>query len=343
MMKFIESLKLLNKYKYKQNSQQGMALLMAIMIVALVSIISVNMLTQRQLQIYRTSNLYFREQAYQFALGVERWGVSVLSQDFQQAKKDNANNSQYDGQQDIWNTAIVNFDVEQATISGVIFDLQGRFNLNNLIVKGKVNVKWLASYKRLLNALELPASLALTLVDWMDKNEQPMGSDGAEDIYYIALDQPYRTANQPLGHVSELLLIKGYTPKVIKVLKPYVFVAPAATAVNVNSASSVVMQAVLPGVTESQAESIVSESKDKPYKKMADFMKNPDLKNKPVEMSQISVNSEYFAVNSSALIDKTQVNIQSIIKRDKSGKIHIQSRQESLWYDNSSPVTDKAE
>ncbi|RKZ98493.1 MAG: general secretion pathway protein GspK, partial [Gammaproteobacteria bacterium] len=40
-------------------SQTGIALLLAIMIVALVSIISVNMLTQRQLQIYRTSNLYF--------------------------------------------------------------------------------------------------------------------------------------------------------------------------------------------------------------------------------------------------------------------------------------------
>lgn len=341
MMKFIEYLKLLNRNNVKLTTQNGMALLMAIMVVALVSIISVNMLTQRQLQIYRTSNLYFREQAYQFALGVERWGISVLSQDFQQGKKENKN-SQYDTRQDIWNTALVNFDVDQATITGVIFDLQGRFNLNNLVVDGKVNVKWLESYKRLLTVLDLPLSLAITLVDWIDKNEQPMGNDGAEDIYYIALEQPYRSANQPLVHVSELLLIKGYTPKVISVLKPYIFVTQKVTAVNVNISSAQVIQAVLAGISETQALSIMSEIESSPFKKIGELMKNPDLKGKPIEINQIGVRSDYFVVNSHAMIDKTQVNLQSIITRDKRGNVRVLSRQESLWYENS-VATEKTE
>lgn len=336
MMKFIEYLKLLNRKHVKLKSQNGIALLMAIMIVALVSIISVNMLSQRQLQIYRTSNLYFREQAYQFSLGIERWGLSVLSQDFEEGKKSSkGNNAQYDSNQDIWNTALVNFDVEQATISGVIFDLQGRLNLNNLVVKGRVNVKWLESYKRLLKALDLPSSLAITLLDWMDNNEQPTGSDGAEDVYYIALDEPYRAANQPLTHVSELLLIKGYTPAVIDTLKPYVFAAAEVTAVNVNISSIPVLQAVIPGITESQAESIISEIETSPFTSVADFMKNPDLKNKPIDMSQIGISSYYFSVNSYVTIDKTHVNLQSIINRDKLGNVSVQSRQESLWYEKS--------
>ena len=320
-------------------SQTGIALLLAIMIVAIVSIISVNMLTQRQLQIYRTSNLYFREQAYQFSLSVERWGISVLTQDFEKSKKENGkNNVQYDSHEDVWNTALVAFDVDQATITGVIFDLQGRFNLNNLVVKGKVNVKWLESYKRLLESLDLPLSLAAALVDWIDENEQPTGNDGVEDIYYIALEQPYRAANQPLAHVSELLLIKGYTLDVINVLKPYVFVMAEETAVNVNNSSSHVLQAVLPGITASQAASIVDGIIISPFKQIEDLMKDPNLDDKAVEMSQIGVSSNYFAVNSYVQIDKTQLSLQSIINRDKNGNILVKSRQESIWYEKSAAI-----
>ena len=96
MKSCIEYLKLYNKYQsihyrqtFKQSyKQKGMALLMAIMIVALVAIISVNMLTQRQLQIYRTANLYFKEQAYQYTLAIERWVISVLTQDLEREKKE---------------------------------------------------------------------------------------------------------------------------------------------------------------------------------------------------------------------------------------------------------------
>jgi len=278
--------------------------------------------------------LYFREQAYQFSLGVERWGLSALSQDFEQGKKGASGvNAQYDSHQDIWNTALVDLDVEQATITGVIFDLQGRFNLNNIVVNGKVDNNWIASYKRLLKALDLPLSLAITLADWMERNEQPMGSEGAEDIDYIALDEPYRAANQPLTHVSELLLIKGYTPTIINMLKPYVFAAKKVTAVNVNFSSTPVLQAVISGITESQAASIISEIKTSPFTSVGDFMKNPDLKNKPVKRNQISVGSNYFSVNSHVIIDKTHVNLQSIINRDGRGNVSVQSRQKSLWYE----------
>lgn len=315
------------------------------MVVALVSIISVDMLTQRQMQIYRTSNLYFQEQAYQFALGIERWGLSVLTQDFQSDKKGSgAQEGQYDSPQDLWNTALVNFDVEQATISGVIFDLQGRFNINNLVHAGKVEAKWFASYQRLLTTLELPVSLAKTLADWLDENEQPMGSDGAEDIYYIALEPPYRAANQPLAHISELTLIKGYTQTVIAVLKPYIYAAVSkqASPINVNSASQPVLQAVLPELSESEVSAIINMAKSTPFKSISDLSKEPSLVNKTPDMTQMGVSSYYFVVNSQAAIDKIRVNLQSIIHRDQQGTIQVQSRQETRWYEHS-VTTDKTE
>ena len=312
------------------HQQKGMALLMAIMIVALVAIISVNMLTQRQLQIYRTSNLYFREQAYQYSLAIERWGISVLSQDLEREKNDNHH---FDSHQDIWNTALLDFDVEQATIDGVIFDLQGRFNLNNLVVNGKVQKKWEFIYKRLLNSLDLPSSLSNTLIDWMDADEQPFGSSGAEDIYYIALDNAYRTSNQPLVNVSELLLIKGYDQQVIETLKPYVFVAQEETPININTSTTIVLQAIIPGLSAAQAESLMDEIKKKPFAVIDDFLQHPTINDKAIEANHVSVISNYYTVTSNVIIDKTEVNLQSIISRDKQDGIRIVNRQESLWYE----------
>ncbi len=315
----------------KINRQKGIALLMAIMIVALVAIISVDMITQRQLQIYRTANLYFRDQAYQFCLGIERWGISALYQDFEKDKKESR---MVDTHQDIWNTALVDFDVEQATIEGEIFDLQGRFNLNNLILDGKVQVKWMASYKRLLASLDLPVSLADTLADWIDTNEQPTGSSGAEDIYYIALPAPYRAANQPLVHLSELLLIKDYSPEVYNTLKPYVFVAKPVTPVNINTSSAAVLMAVIPSLSDGQADSLISQIQSEPFLSVAEFLKESAIEDKAIEVSQVSVLSNFYVVNSHALIDKTKVSLQSVLNRNEQGQIQVISRQETLLYEN---------
>ena len=316
--------------------QQGIALLMAIMIVALVSIVSINMLTQRQMQIYRTANIYFKDQAYQFCLSVERWGLSVLIQDYSKVDK-------YDGAKDVWNKKLNKFSMKQATITGVIFDLQGRFNLNNLVLNGKINRKWFENYKRLLNTLKLPLSLADTLLDWIDKDEQPV-TDGAEDIYYISLDRPYRAANQPLNNVSELLLIKGYTEKTVNLLKPFVFTADESTAVNINTSSNLVLQAVLQGLSESQATSLAAVLKASPMQSIADFKKLPAIKNIALEDESISVSSNYFVINSYVLIDKIQVNLQSIINRDNNGHIIVRSRHESIDYNSTYiPSKDKTE
>ncbi|MCW8931067.1 MAG: type II secretion system minor pseudopilin GspK [Gammaproteobacteria bacterium] len=313
-------------------SQKGMALLMAIMIVALVAIISVNMLFQRQLEIYRTANLYFREQAYQYSLAIERWGVSALAQDFEQEKTDKQHSDSY---QDIWNTALVNFEVEQAKIDGIILDLQGRFNLNNLVVNGVVDKKWEATYKRLLKTLNLPLALSDSLVDWMDANEQPTGSFGAEDIYYIALDQPYRASNQSLVNVSELFLIKGYDKKTIDILKPHVFVSKDMTPININTSTPIVLMSIIPGLLEDQAESLIEQIDKTPFTEVETFLKDPLIKDKAIEPVQISVASSYFTVVSHVLIDKTMVSLQSVLKRDEQGTIQVLNRQESLWYESS--------
>ncbi len=310
------------------NTQQGVALLMAIIVVAFVVIISINMLTQSQLQIHQLTNIYNKEQTRQYLMAAERWAVSVLAEDFKTELK---NAQHFDGFQDAWNTPLENMD--KISVSASISDLQGRLNLNNLFYRGQVQTQWLNVYRDLLTLLKLPRSLADSLQDWMDRDNTASGSQGAEDEYYLSLKPPYRAANAHLVQLAELKKIRGYTDKIISTLKPYVYVVNDMTAVNINTADKIVLQAAMPDVSQKEILRIAQQQKTRTYQSIEAFMNQDSLKNTRIDKNLISVSSHYFKVNGHARINNYPMRLSSLIKRDIQGETTIIYRMESPVYE----------
>ncbi len=113
-------------------------------------------------------------------------------------------------------------------VTGALVDLDGRFNLNTLIRNGARDPVAQARFARLLAALKLDTSLAETVSDWIDVDNQAIGQ-GAEDLEYLRADPPYRAANRLIGHISELRRIKGVDDKIYALLAPEVTALPADT------------------------------------------------------------------------------------------------------------------
>ena len=114
--------------------QRGIALITAVLITALIAIIAVTMASEQQLDIRRTGNILDRAQAWQFALGMETIARLALRKD--------AENNKTDHRMEEWNKPVqfpAPDGAEGDMIGGRIEDLQGRFNLNNL-VDGKGNI-----------------------------------------------------------------------------------------------------------------------------------------------------------------------------------------------------------
>ena len=63
------------------NAQRGVALVTALLIVSLASIIAVSMAQRMQLDIRRTGNLLAVERGYQYARGLELWAIEALRLD----------------------------------------------------------------------------------------------------------------------------------------------------------------------------------------------------------------------------------------------------------------------
>ncbi len=224
--------------------QRGAALITALLIMALVVAAGVAMAARQQLDIRRTANLLQRDQAYVFAEGAEVMASAVLT-------KDDAKVDHWD---EDWATPQPAIPFEGGVLAGGIEDLQGRFNLNNLVIDGKRSNFDYERFKRLLQILKEksesrevwdnaePADLANAAVDWIDSDSEP-SPGGSEDTDYLQGERPYRTANTLLTSTSELLLVRGFTAPIYNQIAPYVTALPERTKMNVNTAKEEVLRA----------------------------------------------------------------------------------------------------
>ena len=280
--------------------QQGVAIVMVLLIVAMATSLAAYMALQQNLWQRQVASQFERAQARQLGVAGIDWARAVLAED--------ARTNSMDHEKEIWTLRLPAIPVEGGEVIGSIEDKQGLFNLNNVVNN-------VAQFQRLLSGLGLPADLAPALVDWIDADSvvQP---GGAEDAYYLSLPQPYRAANRPLSELGELIKVKGFDSNKVDVLREYVTVLPASsTPINVNFAKAKVLMAVIPNLSASDANIIVRQCQGQPYKDFADFQQR--LPNKGIQLvsSDISVKSDYFWVTGRANVGQAQVVTQALMQR----------------------------
>ncbi|HEY6514676.1 MAG TPA: type II secretion system minor pseudopilin GspK [Steroidobacteraceae bacterium] len=217
-----------------------MALLVAILLVAFGTIIAAAMAYNNAMTARRAAATFEFDQAVLVAQGAEAIAAYGLQQTAKQNYPDTDNSQP-------WATALPSMEVMPGvTLDASMEDLQGRFNLNDLVeTDGNIpNTAAIAAFQRLLTSLNLDPKWADYLVDWIDKNTDPMFPDGAEDSVYMELDPPYRTPNLPITSTSELLALPGFTRAEFDRLAPYIVALPLGTGINTCDASPQLLDAL---------------------------------------------------------------------------------------------------
>jgi general secretion pathway protein K len=211
--------------------------------------------------------------------------------------------------------------VEHGAAAIKMADMQGRFNLNNLAPGGKVSAPDVEAYRRLLVSLELPPDLANSLLDWIDIDSDVTLPGGAEDADYLALNPPYRAANQALFDIDELVRVKGYDAATVAKLRPYVTALPAPSLINLNAASAEVLNAMLPKLSILDAQTMIADRKEKPFKSTDDLhQRYPDL---DLPQARFSIDSQYFLAAATAHFDRSTVAYQMMLVRSSKGGVQL--------------------
>lgn len=222
----------------RRATQRGVALITALLVIALVTAAAVAMASRQQLDIRRTANTLQRDQAYVYAQGAEVMARVVLAKD----------DPTTDHKEEDWGKSGVTIPFQGGLLTGTLEDIQGRFNLNNVVTNGLVNPHDVERLTRLLLILQAknqdkedwknsqPSELASAVVDWIDPDNAVSQPGGAEDSDYLQKERPYRAANAPMTSTSELLLVRGFTSVIYRDLAPYVTALAEHTLINVNTA-----------------------------------------------------------------------------------------------------------
>lgn len=327
----------------RRHRQEGIALITAVFVITLAVIIATSLVTTQSIAISRTGNLLQREQALWYSTGVENWAAQILVQDREDGEVDSLD--------EIWAFPVDYLPIDGGFVSGQLTDQHGRFNLNDLAVQSAGEAEQAAEQLQKLIELVIepepvpvtfnsdgeaepveeqeriedvdPIALTQVIADWIDADIDPRIPSGAEDDFYLGLEIPYRTANQPMASVSELRLVSGMTPKLFKALAPLVATLPVGTQVNVNTADVKVLAAMIPQMTVQEAAELVSSREDEPFESVEDFMQHDAMAGREVDDTRFTVSSEFFLLSSQATVGKSSVTQYSLLHRASGGTVSV--------------------
>ncbi len=300
------------KFQKLKTRHRGVALITAMLIAALATMVAANLSWDNALDVRRTMVLMNRDQAVQVALGAESWVITILKQDLQDSDTDHL--------AELWATDLPGLPIEGGEVFGRIEDLQGRFNINNLIdAQGKTDTKSLDQFRRLLSVLGLDPRFAGIAADWIDADVEPSFPDGAEDSIYTGMLPAYRAPNQTLTSVSELAAIEGMDRATFILLEPHIVALPSRTGINVNTATPAVLQSLDENITFTDVESLLSEREAGGF---SDFKATFGTLVTPEILNALLVDDTlYFRLRVVVRIDTVRVTMNSVLQRGGRGSV----------------------
>jgi general secretion pathway protein K len=221
-------------------------------------------------------------------------------------------------------------------LSGNIIDATSRYNLVNL-ARDRIKVEeQVRIFGRLLDNLRLDARLANRIADFVAQGQQvgmpvdpnnpnpqnpnPQNPNPQNPAPTGPTTLPPVPAVNgvpiPLLQVDDLLAVQGVTPEVMAKLRPFLIVLPygtEATKLNVNTVPAELLSAIVPGMSLSQANSLVARRKTAAWRTPADF--SSQAANNQQLDDTWDIKSRWFIVQSRIRLDRAALNAESLIER----------------------------
>jgi general secretion pathway protein K len=251
--------------------QRGVALIIAMILVALATILATKLTFDGFLEQRRTVGVLAAEQALQFGFGAEALAADVLVQDLQSGGQTTLAGPWAQQTPPLPITPQSDAEGEPiGTLQGSLEDMEGRFNLNTLAhmvsptaatpggglatavvpqAPGAATAPLvpddqpLAQFRRLLVSVGLEPKWAALARDWIDADSNVTEPDGGEDSIYTSQNPPYRASNWPMNSPSELMNLPGFGADRYRKIAPYVTALPLANSkINICTAPALVLE-----------------------------------------------------------------------------------------------------
>jgi len=308
------------------DSMRGNALVLALLIVAVTSIIAYALIETSSFAVRRTQLITNKGACVEAVHAAESYAMKILDQQGQQDKFGTYTSLDQD-----WALPFEMILDKDIKLTGQINDLQEKFNVNLLAREGKESVHSPGlSFSRLLFSLGLGNGQAL-----QDAVAHWVGSQSShQDAYYLERDPPYRAAHVPLVSISELNLIQGFDLEITAILRPYVAALPDNARMNLNTMVPKVLASVL-DTQEDLLASLMEDRKINPFTTVSEFSdrarsRGINVKDQAAFEDMVTTNSRYFLLSTTLVCQKTTMKRYSLIERVMTGEAWVYQRTSNL-------------
>ncbi len=270
----------------------GAALLTALLAAALAAFLAAAMLSSQQIEIRRLGNIINNDQAYVLSLSLEKWAGNVLIND--------AGRGGTDYPAEAWNAGLPPGLVDGGRASCAISDLQGIFNLNNLLADNRQ----LRSYSRrqfirLLSLCGTADNLAPDIFQWLARQ-----------------DQTFKFVTP-----SRLMQVPELEPDEFRRLAPFICALPTPTLLNINTAPSLLTASLAENISLSEAGDMIAARPLNGYKSVTAFIhacQKTGWQTAGIDAQFLTVSSHYFMVKSTVDSGRGHIRLTSILNRSSS-------------------------
>lgn len=271
--------------------QTGMALIVALLVVAMVAAMSLLFTSRQQLWMRQLENRNGFTTATMIAFAAIDMTRLTL--------RDDARNTKVDHLLEPWTIPIPPIAVEEGHIAGRLRELQGRFNLANLLPASDTTVKEddpaLLRASRALGVATGDIARLLRAFQALRKQEPNSTPELAELLERAGL--------QSDGSQAALL--------------QHTVILPEATPVNANFADAETLQASIAGLSSGDASAVIARRASKPFMSMDEFREAlPAGLRAGLKEDAITLQSRYFIVEIDAWFNQVHLGYEAQLRRD---------------------------
>ncbi len=311
------------------NRARGIAVITVLLALALGVLISSEIITRVYNGMKRSANQFNALQASEYALGGEAWARQRLRVEWDKEKEKGIFK---DHMHQEWALPAQTLDVEGGFIEIEIYDLQARFNLNNLIdTNGAVVPKQVHIFARLLGTLAIPTNYADMAARWASYT----GVDNA----YGTTSLPYREGNTYFGSISELRLLRDMDLAAYNRLAPYISAIPilpdvavSAVAININTAPEPILLSMPTKTPAAERMQQFLNERESDKEGFSDTGKYMSAMGGQVD-AVLSTKSSYFEIRVRAQYGERRSYLISVVYRDPAtGEIRLLSRDKGQQF-----------
>ena len=317
-----------------RSRQYGVALVAALILMTSIVFILGNIFYRHQISVAQSTLVMHQNQAYFLALSAESWAKQLLDED--------ADESSFDHNNEIWSQAIPAMPVDGGLINGCISDMQSRFNLNSLVkytnatqltsVINSENNNHATVWNNILRLKEIPPdqSRLETIIDWIDKDSSTIGTSGAEQEIYESMRPPRMIADSQIVQPSELAEVMGYNLVEVQQLMPVMTALPVALktkpnqiepyAININTAADELLLAMGGDFDMIFKDAVIN---NRPFEQIQDFYDKlafelgypeDNIKQRWPE-DLIAIATQFFELYLEVTLGEARIEVRSIIMR----------------------------